>query len=74
MTFVTVFAGGIGLERVGPRIWIWYLVFCKSDHIRVSNIPSDFHAADSAFPIANVITSSCRFCVDALRLFLLSRK
>jgi hypothetical protein len=29
MTFVTVFAGGIALERVGPKIWVWYLLFCK---------------------------------------------
>ncbi|KAJ5892650.1 hypothetical protein N7504_009341 [Penicillium tannophilum] len=26
-TFITVFAGGIGLETVGARIWIWPLVF-----------------------------------------------
>ncbi|KAJ5778110.1 hypothetical protein N7520_001356 [Penicillium odoratum] len=26
-TFLTVFAGGIGLETVGARIWIWPLVF-----------------------------------------------
>ncbi|ETN37508.1 uncharacterized protein HMPREF1541_07130 [Cyphellophora europaea CBS 101466] len=28
MTFVTVFAGGVALERVGPKIWVWYLTFC----------------------------------------------
>ncbi|KAK5050511.1 hypothetical protein LTR84_003792 [Exophiala bonariae] len=28
MTFVTVFAGGIALQRVGPVIWVWFLVFC----------------------------------------------
>lgn len=26
-TFITVFAGGIALETVGARIWIWPLVF-----------------------------------------------
>jgi hypothetical protein len=29
MTFVTVFAGGIALQRAGPKSWIWYMVFCK---------------------------------------------
>ncbi|KAJ9603790.1 hypothetical protein H2200_011976 [Cladophialophora chaetospira] len=27
-TFITVFAGGIALDRVGPMIWVWYLIFC----------------------------------------------
>ncbi|CAI7611360.1 unnamed protein product [Penicillium pancosmium] len=26
--FVTVFAGGIALERVGAKIWIWNLLCC----------------------------------------------
>lgn len=26
-TFVTVFAGGIGIQTVGWKIWIWPLVF-----------------------------------------------
>ncbi len=28
MTFVTVFAGGIAIQRCGPKIWIWQLVCC----------------------------------------------
>jgi uncharacterized membrane protein (DUF106 family) len=26
-TFLTVFAGGIAFETVGPKIWIWPLIF-----------------------------------------------
>lgn len=28
MSFVTVFAGGIALNNVGPLIWIWMLLSC----------------------------------------------
>lgn len=27
-SFITVFAGGIALDQVGPRIWIWQLLSC----------------------------------------------
>lgn len=49
MTFVTVFAGGIALQNVGWKIWIWQLVSCVVTVIfvyymcpEVSPIPTSF--------------------------------